>query len=296
MPQKENQMRTNRNITTQSSITPNAPKVTWTTEREYWSPERAYAELEKQDPNYRVLYQNLVDKYAGDMSRGDWRFDPQTLKFDNRGVPSQPYKLVDGQHRLWGVVESNIGRYFMVDRGEIDVSQLDTGKERRVVDQIRNDLKIKYAAKANAGMNSIRELTGGARKGASKAQTYRMLEHYRDGINFLFENLPSTGPFRKKFLFGPFILAYTPQNSEMLRDLLVQITDESVGVTEGSPALAVRRYFSRGFYLADATNARIQSLKILQAISCHLQGRSCPNLVKAGEETVKFFSAGHERY
>lgn len=48
----------------------------------------------------RTVRQSVVDKYALDMKEGRWVFNGAPIQFDEEG------KLLNGQHRLWAVIES----------------------------------------------------------------------------------------------------------------------------------------------------------------------------------------------
>ncbi len=63
------------------------------------TPELATEWLETRGNNRKVM-QSTVDKYAQDMREGRWLFNGAPIQFDEEG------KLLNGQHRLWSVIES----------------------------------------------------------------------------------------------------------------------------------------------------------------------------------------------
>ncbi len=63
------------------------------------TPELATEWLETRGNNRKVM-QTTVDKYATDMKEGRWLFNGAPIQFDEEG------KLLNGQHRLWAIVES----------------------------------------------------------------------------------------------------------------------------------------------------------------------------------------------
>lgn len=63
------------------------------------TPAQAEKWLEKSAPN-RPVSDATVRQYATDMRKGNWRLTGQAVIFDWNG------NLIDGQHRLWAVVES----------------------------------------------------------------------------------------------------------------------------------------------------------------------------------------------
>lgn len=78
----------------------------------------------------RPLSKNTVKKYADDMAHGRWKFSHQGVAFDNRG------RLMDGQHRLAAIVESEVTIRMVVTTGvpteSFDV--MDKGKRRSAAD------------------------------------------------------------------------------------------------------------------------------------------------------------------
>ena len=64
------------------------------------SPEEAARFLEK-NTNNRALTEQQVRYYAQQMKAGEWTYDGQPIRFAEDG------QLLDGQHRLTALVESN---------------------------------------------------------------------------------------------------------------------------------------------------------------------------------------------
>jgi len=65
------------------------------------TPSQAFAWLEGNTHN-RPLDQAHVERLARDMKAGRWRLTHQGIAFDTTGL------LVDGQHRLWAVIEADV--------------------------------------------------------------------------------------------------------------------------------------------------------------------------------------------
>ena len=81
-----------------------------TIEIETITPEIAQVWLEK-NTNNRTIRQMVVDRYADEMCSGAWKLNAETIKFSRDGT------LLDGQHRLWAVVESKVTIQSFVARG-----------------------------------------------------------------------------------------------------------------------------------------------------------------------------------
>lgn len=92
-------------------------------------PKTAEAYLEHNKIN-RPLRKGGVEKFATDMKNGDWGLTHQAIAFDEQG------NILDGQHRLWAIVESGCTIEMPVARG-LDPSArdfIDQGIPRTVVD------------------------------------------------------------------------------------------------------------------------------------------------------------------
>jgi hypothetical protein len=95
------------------------------------TPAKARAMLEANTRN-RKIRPRLVSSYARDIERGAWELTGESIKIATNG------DLLDGQHRLLGVVEANTSARFLVVRGVAPESQrvMDSGARRQVHDQL----------------------------------------------------------------------------------------------------------------------------------------------------------------
>lgn len=95
------------------------------------TPEMAEKWLEKNSKN-RKLSDRVVSRYAQMMSNDQWHYDASPLRFDTDD------NVLDGQHRLWALVESGTTQKFLVVRGLDPRSfvTIDTGKTRSFGDII----------------------------------------------------------------------------------------------------------------------------------------------------------------
>ena len=80
----------------------------------------------------RRLKERTVAGYAADMRAGRWEEDITPIVFDENG------DLVNGQHRLNAVIESNLEQSFWVRRGVTanSIFRMDQGAPRRTGDQL----------------------------------------------------------------------------------------------------------------------------------------------------------------
>ena len=99
---------------------------TTTSSWELVTPVIAQQMLESMGPNQKVS-QGHVDYLAGAMKSGEWieaAGDP--IRFNDQG------ELIDGQHRLWAIIETGLSFFFTVTRGlPVEaMGVLDTGRSR----------------------------------------------------------------------------------------------------------------------------------------------------------------------
>ena len=100
-----------------------------TTEVEEITPVRAEQYLDTMRAN-RKLSSQRVSQLANQMREGLWVFDGSPIRFNEDG------ELVDGQHRMWAIIESERPAEFLVLRGvnRKAMATMDTGKSRSFSD------------------------------------------------------------------------------------------------------------------------------------------------------------------
>jgi hypothetical protein len=88
------------------------------------TPEEAATLLERVDSRQRRISQRVVDCFAKDMEGGQWRLNHQPIATNSSG------ELIDGQHRLWAVVQSGRTVQMWVARGFEEYRTVDNGRLR----------------------------------------------------------------------------------------------------------------------------------------------------------------------
>lgn len=120
------------------------------------TPQMAMTWLEKNTHN-RDLSQGQVNKYARDMMMGRWKITHQGIAISNTGV------VIDGQHRLWAVIESKRTVIMQVTTGlPMDTQEaIDGGliRSARDVVALRDGLKLETLHMGVARLLQ-RQLTG----------------------------------------------------------------------------------------------------------------------------------------
>lgn len=119
---------------------------TGTIAREYITPEQAAEYFENRAPNRNCSIPKAVS-YQTEMLRGKWGETTEIIAFDTAG------RLLQGQHRMWAVEKSGIGRWFTVSRGVDPNAPFDRVKPRRASDDleragVERPLAVAAAARA----------------------------------------------------------------------------------------------------------------------------------------------------
>ena len=80
----------------------------------------------------RSVRKNAVEQYAAEMQQGEWHLGCDAIGFDETGT------LINGQHRLYAVIQSEKAFPFLVARGLPKKSRdsLDVGKKRQLHERI----------------------------------------------------------------------------------------------------------------------------------------------------------------
>lgn len=142
------------------------------------TPELAMSILEGNTHN-RNIRQRVVDMYAADMAAGKWDGENgQTI------VISDDSRVVDGQHRLWAIVQSETTQRILVVSGVPMTAQLniDTQAKRKFGDQLKFDGE-QYPNVLAGVVRNVALWEAGARRslnniGVSHPQMLATLEKY----------------------------------------------------------------------------------------------------------------------
>lgn len=232
-----------------------------TTKVEKVGPEQAEAFLDTMKAN-RKLSSNRVTMLANQMRDGLWVFDGSPIRFNDDG------ELVDGQHRMWAIVESGKEFEFLIIRGveRKAMATMDTGKNRSFTDIL---------AINNPGLNDVAPIA------AFTQMLYRWLDGRR-GIALVTSRSGSAQTVANQTLLDFFTqnkeriveVSYKARNKPYsIRGISPSVTAVAIweceqidaadtadfytklstgaGLDEGSPILALRNYVMRAIAGAD---------------------------------------------
>jgi hypothetical protein len=191
------------------------------------TPECAGRILETANHDNRRLRQSVVSKYARDMVNGDWCFSPEPLIFSQTG------RLLNGQHRLHAVIESDTKQSFMITVGFKDevFEVIDRGTPRTKADAFRIDTKLVQVANvlANVALHSrsVRSTDADTKKAC-----LILKPHYEK----LIEHAPAHAKYfaSAAFRLGAIVRLMTTDDEQYVLDLY---RDLVLGHTENLPTI-----------------------------------------------------------
>lgn len=135
------------------------------------TPSRAVQLLGANHDGQRRIAAQTVHKYSADMESGDWGFVGDPIRLDAEG------HIIDGQHRLYAVVQSEIAQWMLVVSGlpSQRMLALDAGKRRSLANQLQ---MLHYQA------------TGEKLRNTQQVASACTFMFYWDGGNYGCDNMP----------------------------------------------------------------------------------------------------------
>jgi hypothetical protein len=184
---------------------------------------------------------NLINK---EMSKGAWKFNGDSIRFDSEGI------LSDGQHRLMGIVESNTSQQCIVTTGldEDTFETIDIGFKRSTSDILSINhvpnptttammVKFTYAfrnGKYSANRNTVRNLNN-----QEVVPYYKGLTKYQDSVNFILTTTKGQAALMSKSTLGGLHYEMT-QINEVIADEFISKLITGVNLGDDSPIAALR--------------------------------------------------------
>lgn len=154
------------------------------------TPAIATAWLNANEGNRRLDW-NYIAQLARDMKAGQFACTHQGIAFDTQG------RLIDGQHRLWAILEAEVPvrmRVFYNESPESTI-HIDGNHPRRAAD--RMTLGRSLGTVRSDELATLRAMLGGIAMAAKRRTVYEempLLERHREAIHFVHEHLPATRP------------------------------------------------------------------------------------------------------
>lgn len=232
----------------------------------------------------RNLRQPYVERLARAITAGDWQFNGETIKVAADGT------IVDGQHRLAAVVESGGSIKTAVIYNVPIESQMtvDTGVRRTLSDVLKLAGHVRYATLAATLVWLYRWETGSIKRRLTSAypttaEALRTLDAH-PGIS---ESIPFGESTSRVMRVAPSMMVFLHYlfsniDAEDADDFFAKLI-EPVGLSEGSPIIAVRHQFD-----LEATGAvrrrrsEVHAALLIKAWNAYREGRSVQRINWSG--------------
>jgi hypothetical protein len=246
------------------------------------TPQLAVEWLEKNTLN-RNINQYRVYSYANDMKLGQWKLNGDTIRFAKDGT------LLDGQHRLWAIVEAGIPVTMMVvfDLDEDVRTTIDTGRPRSTADFFKMVNKVQHPRQRVAVVSLIETFFTSIRTPMGYAVAWSRYQKFKEGIDWSFKTFP-TGSSKIDItpVRAAMALAYPTSKSKAAE--FAQKLRSGAGLSEGDPALALRNYLLERLTIRK-DDPRIVGIKVLTAFHAYLTGTHTTKVYQK-EEALAYFA------
>ena len=207
------------------------------------SPHLAHFLLKRNFGNRGLSKKNL-NHLVSEMKKGNWQFDGQPLRFDDKG------KLLDGQHRLTSIIKTGLTVPFVIVLGlnsEV-FKTMDTGKSRNGSDtfKIANIPNSKNAATMTQFIYKFDRGLFGFSSQKDNLSNTALLEHYytlpnlQNSIKVAHKLYKSGDNLVGLNILGSFHYLISISNPIMADEFITKLAT-GLNIEEKSPILALRK-------------------------------------------------------
>lgn len=248
------------------------------------TPKKANELLERNWHNRRINFR-LVEQFAADMRAGNWQINGEAIKISFDGL------LLDGQHRLHAVIESDMSVQMLVITGLPADSQetMDQGRPRSFADVLKLRGEHDYCVLSTAvrivylmGRDGV-PFTGGRPQPSIKAMAATLAAHpgIRDSVKLAASLkrrwLPST-------MFAAFHYLFTQVSADDATDFFLKVaTGENL--TADHPCYTLRERLIKEHHDPAGIHQRTKTAFIVKAWNAYRAGEPLQRLMWVGGGT-----------
>lgn len=254
-------------------------------------PEKALNWLENANTNNRKVMDKHVRKLARDMKNGKWQFNHQGIAFSSEGV------LLDGQHRLWAIVESGMTIKMAVTFNMPPQSKMtiDVIQSRSMADVLR--LSGNNGNISRNHISTLRSLLGGyhAYPVLTTQEASQYMDIYGAAIDFALKHLPCNSPsgISNGTTRAVIARAWYSVDHDKLAKFCRILTSGIIPPSPYAYALVRLREYLQNETRHNLPTRRVRYGKMQRALTAFLKNESLKNLLAAAEEN--FPIPGSER-
>ncbi len=241
----------------------------------------------KHNTRNRLLSPTTVAGYVDEMKSGRWRLVGDAITFNTQG------ELINGQHRLTAVVESNVICAFWVvfDADDAAKSLIDLGRARTVPDTLRMDFGIERARMMTGAIAALDAFVYERKLKMTVGHAMEMLGTFGEALRWVTGAMPGKSRFSSSPIVSALAYAYRTAPAaveEFTTQLLVG--DE---LRADSPILKCRNHLlQRGGAGTAIDEKRHAFLLVLTAIRHHLN-KQRTKVIKADPDTIAHFARAY---
>ncbi len=244
------------------------------------TPEKA-TEYLKHNKNNRPVTKSLVNFLARQMPTS-WRVTHQGIAFDKAG------NLIDGQHRLMAVVESQATIRLMVTRGADPETMIvvDTHRARTDADALTIAGFEDVTRRKLATLKFLLRGTRGAMRRMTRDEQARELQRHDKALRFVAAHVGYSAVTAIAPVSGAIARAYYHVPRGMLSSFCIAITQNKRVKTESSAALLLYKFIQEGAldYSGQSRHSRDAYLRTEAAIHAFVNEQKLKSLKAAEEE------------
>ena len=243
-----------------------------TVERMVIHPDQALRWLETANTNNRKVSDKYVHRLARDMTAGKWRLTHAGIAFAPDGT------LLDGQHRLWAIVESEVAIEMVVWRNVDPESMMfiDCGKSRSMADIL--NIAGENGEVSNHRLAALRAMLGGFGNPPtlSPSEMSQALLVHQDALDFALSHLPTVVSARgvnTAMTRAVVARAFYSVDHAMLKDFCRKLTTGIVTSDEESVVVLLRQHLQEN--RGSSYSQRVQRYgKVQRTLSAWLKGEN----------------------
>ncbi len=216
---------------TNTNVEPHVSRMTVT-------PTMAANWLENANINNRKIRETYARQLARDMAQGRWRLTHEAMAFDPHGV------LLDGQHRLWGIVLADvpIEMHVWFNITSESLAVINGGKPRSLADQLRLSREHGQVTKNHTSV--LNAMLGGM-SGPSKMTTLEASEalgRHGDAVSFALSVIPNGRYIANATTRAVIGRAYYSADHQRLRDFGQMLVSGVVPDASATGVILLRQY------------------------------------------------------
>lgn len=235
--------------------------------------------LDNANPNNRRVSDAHVQRLARDMKSGEWVLTHEGIAFDANGI------LLDGQHRLWAIVEAEtpVEMHIWRDVTRDALMAIDCGKARNLGDILR--LSGGHGQVDNAELAVLRAMLGGFSGPVSltASEAAEALSKHAKAIAFAVEALPRAKRITNATTRAVIARAYYSADHDRLI-AFGRMLGTGVVPDEGAVGVVLLRQFLADNLSASSQTRLARYAKTERALVAFLNGEPISRLYAASQE------------